>query len=218
MSLWKEQLNETIETTWFKAMLKQLNVLNQSKVIYPKKEDWFKALSLTPFERVKIVIIGQDPYHQENQAMGLAFSVKKGITIPPSLRNIYKELASDLGITPPNHGDLTAWAKEGVLLINTTLTVEQSRPLSHVNLGWERFTDAIILALNQKQTPVVYLLWGKHAQSKSKLISNKHLVLKAPHPSPLSAHRGFFGCRHFSKANAFLIDKGIEPVNFNLTA
>jgi uracil-DNA glycosylase len=217
MSEWKIKLNETLNASWFKKMLDELKTMQQSIPIYPPKEDWFKALVLTPFEKVKCVIIGQDPYHQKGQAMGLAFSVHKGIKIPPSLKNIYKELESDLGINTPNHGDLTAWAKEGVLLLNTTLTVEDSKPMSHKNLGWERFTDAIIHALNQKKTPVVYMLWGNHAKSKEALIdTSKHLVLKAAHPSPLSAYHGFFGCKHFSKTNAFLINHKMSPINFEL--
>lgn len=217
MSMWKKALKETIESKPFQSLLHSLDELIQIRTIYPKKEDWFKALSITPYEQVKIVIIGQDPYHQKNQAMGLAFSVNKGVKIPPSLRNIYKEIESDLGITMPNHGDLSAWAKEGVLLLNTTLTVEDSKPMSHKDLGWDLFTDAIIKALNNKDTPIVYLLWGKHAQSKEGLIDQqKHLILKAPHPSPLSAYQGFFGCKHFSKANAFLTANGIKPINFKL--
>lgn len=217
MSMWKEILSEVLKSQAFNDLINKLDTLSQTKTIYPKKEDWFNALNLTPFENVKMVIIGQDPYHQKNQAMGLAFSVRKGIKIPASLRNIYKEIESDLGIKMPNHGDLTAWAKEGVLLLNTTLTVEDSKPLSHKDLGWTFFTDAIIKALNHKETPIVYLLWGKHAQSKEALINqSKHVIFKAPHPSPLSAYHGFFGCKHFSKANTFLTKHGIKAINFKL--
>ncbi|MFU8786017.1 MAG: uracil-DNA glycosylase [Candidatus Izemoplasmataceae bacterium] len=218
MSEWKKQLSKELKAQYFTDLLKKVNQLQKQHSIYPKQEDWFKALTLTPYENVKAVILGQDPYHQKDQAMGLAFSVPKGVKIPPSLKNIYKELEYDLDIFAPSHGDLTSWANEGVLLLNTTLTVEDSKPLSHQNLGWEHFTDAIINALNKKDTPVVFMLWGKHAQSKESLISNpKHLILKAPHPSPLSAHRGFLGCKHFSKTNAYLTKHNIKPINFKIS-
>ncbi|MFH5881772.1 uracil-DNA glycosylase [Liberiplasma polymorphum] len=218
MSEWKKLLSKELKAQYFTDLLKKVNQLQKQHPIYPKQEDWFKALTLTPYENVKAVILGQDPYHQKDQAMGLAFSVPKGVKIPPSLKNIFKELEYDLDIFAPSHGDLTSWANEGVLLLNTTLTVEDSKPLSHQNLGWERFTDAIINALNKKDTPVVFMLWGKHAQSKESLISNpKHLILKAPHPSPLSAHRGFLGCKHFSKTNAYLTKHNIKPINFKIS-
>jgi uracil-DNA glycosylase len=166
---------------------------------------------------VKIVILGQDPYHQKHQAMGLAFSVSKDVTIPPSLRNIYKELHEDIGFQIPNHGDLSKWAKEGVLLLNTTLTVEDSKPGSHKNLGWGKVTDTIIHVVSTHQSHVVFMLWGAHARSKKPLIdTSKHLILKAHHPSPLSAYRGFFGCKHFSKANTYLKIHDKAPVNFEL--
>lgn len=219
MSEWRKHLNSALNAPYFITLMQHLKEITETKTIYPKKEDWFNALSYTPYENVKIVILGQDPYHQKDQAMGLAFSVRKGIKIPPSLKNIYKEIESDLKIKMPNHGDLTEWAKEGVLLLNTTLTVEDSKPMAHSTLGWERFTDAIIESLNHKDTPVVFMLWGLHAQSKERLINNpKHLVLKTTHPSPLSAHRGFLGCKHFSLANTYLKNNGLQQVNFKLKA
>jgi len=174
------------------------------KTLFPPKADIFNAFTLTPLNQARVVILGQDPYHGAGQAMGLAFSVKHGIRIPPSLRNINKELASDLGIEPPSHGDLTHWAKQGVLLLNTVLTVEESKAHSHAGKGWERFTDAAIKQVSN-QGNIVFLLWGSHAQKKAELIDiERNFILKAPHPSPLSAHRGFLGCGHFSKTNDLL--------------
>jgi uracil-DNA glycosylase len=189
----------------------------RGKHIFPKGCDWFKALDLTPLDEVRVVILGQDPYHGPGQAHGLCFSVPEGVRPPPSLANIYKELESDLGIKRPAHGMLEHWARQGVLLLNSVLTVEMGRAASHRDRGWERFTDAIIREVNAKPTPVVFMLWGSYAQKKAAFVdSSKHLVLRAPHPSPLSAHSGFFGCRHFSKANAFLESKGMAPIDWAL--
>jgi uracil-DNA glycosylase len=188
-----------------------------TQTVYPPSGDIFNALHLTPLSRVKVVIIGQDPYHEPGQAHGLCFSVQKGVEIPPSLQNIYKELHEDIGFQIPDHGCLTPWAKQGVLLLNAVLTVRAHAAASHRGKGWEEFTDAIIREVNKVDHPVVFLLWGSFARSKAAMLDNpKHLVLEAPHPSPLSAYRGFFGCRHFSKANAFLTEHGAEPVNWAL--
>ena len=190
---------------------------NQGKHIFPKGSNWFRALDLTPLEDVRVVILGQDPYHGQGQAHGLCFSVPDGVQPPPSLVNIYKELESDLGIGRARHGFLEHWAKQGVLLLNSVLTVEMGRAASHRDRGWERFTDRIIAEVNAKNEPVVFMLWGSHAQKKAAFVDDsRHLVLKAPHPSPLSAHSGFFGCRHFSKTNAFLKSRGLEPIDWTL--
>ena len=187
------------------------------KRIFPAGANWFRALDLTPLDRVKVVILGQDPYHGPGQAHGLCFSVPDGVRPPPSLMNIYKELASDLGIRPPAHGFLEHWARQGVLLLNSVLTVEIGQAASHRDRGWERFTDAVVRLVNAKEQSVVFMLWGSYAQRKASFVDGTpHLVLKAPHPSPLSAHSGFLGCRHFSKANAFLENRGIEPVDWAL--
>ena len=189
----------------------------QGKRIFPKGSEWFRALNLTPPEKVRVVILGQDPYHGPGQAHGLCFSVKYGVQTPPSLKNIYRELESDLGIAPARHGFLEHWADQGVLLLNTVLTVEMARPASHRDRGWERFTDRIIAEVNSKEEPVVFMLWGSYAQKKAAFVdTSKHLVLKAPHPSPLSAHSGFLGCRHFSKANDFLESHGLPPIDWAL--
>jgi uracil-DNA glycosylase len=187
------------------------------KRIFPKGSEWFRALDLTPREKVRVVILGQDPYHGEGQAHGLCFSVQPGVRPPPSLVNIYKELESDTGIKPRRHGFLEHWAKEGVLLLNSVLTVEMGRAASHRDRGWERFTDRVVREVNAKPEPVVFMLWGSYAQKKAAFVDpSRHLVLKAAHPSPLSAHSGFFGCRHFSKANAFLEARGVQPVDWAL--
>lgn len=189
----------------------------QGAVVYPAGKDIFNALNYTPFEKVRVVILGQDPYHGEGQAHGLSFSVLPPVMPPPSLQNIYKEIAADLGIKQPPHGCLEGWARQGVLLLNATLTVEQARAGAHQGKGWETFTDAVIRSLNEAETPIVFMLWGSYAIKKAQLIHNKkHLVLTAPHPSPLSAHRGFLGCKHFSKANAFLQQQGLTPINWQL--
>ena len=192
---------------------------NSKKVIYPAGKDIFNSFNLTPFNDVKVVIIGQDPYHGEGQAHGLSFSVRPGTPIPPSLRNIYKEMSTDLNITPPDHGFLESWAKQGVLLLNAVLTVEQGKAASHQNKGWETFTDQAIEALNEHRSHIVFILWGSYAQKKgAKIDQNKHLVITSPHPSPLSAHRGFFGTRPFSQVNRYLVSHQIKPVNWDLNA
>ncbi|HBI85035.1 MAG TPA: uracil-DNA glycosylase [Ruminococcus sp.] len=190
----------------------------RTKRIYPDMYDIFNALKYTPYADVRCVILGQDPYHGEGQAHGLSFSVRKGIQPPPSLQNIFKEIYDDLGIdNRGRHGDLTAWAKQGVLLLNAALTVRAGQANSHHGIGWEEVTDAVIRLLNDRQQPVVFLLWGGNARAKAKLITNpQHLVLQCPHPSPLSAYHGFFGCRHFSKTNAFLVQHGMEPINWSI--
>ncbi|MEH6790585.1 uracil-DNA glycosylase [Parasphingorhabdus sp.] len=191
------------------------------KQIYPKGTEYFRALDLTPLDRVRVVILGQDPYHGPGQAHGLCFSVQPGVRPPPSLVNIYKELESDLGLTRPAHGFLEHWATQGVLLLNSVLTVEMASAASHRGKGWEQFTDAIVRLIAAKAEPVVFMLWGSYAQKKAAYVKSveqggHHLVLKAPHPSPLSAYKGFFGCRHFSKANAFLEKNGLCPIDWSL--
>ena len=214
---WDEILKEEYKKDYLINILKTLQIEYKTKEIYPKKSEVFRALRLTDYDNIKIVILGQDPYHGTGEAEGLSFSVKNGIRKPPSLQNIFKELEKDLGITPPKSGSLVKWAKQGVLLLNSILTVEKDKPLSHKNLGWERFTDEIIKKINEKQTPVVFILWGAFARSKKKYITNKnHYIIESPHPSPFSAHNGFFGSKPFSKANNFLISKKISPVNFKL--
>jgi uracil-DNA glycosylase len=185
--------------------------------IFPRGGDWFNALALTPLDSVRAVILGQDPYHGPGQAHGLCFSVPPGVPPPPSLKNIFKELRSDLGITPPGHGVLEHWARQGVLLLNSVLTVEMGQAGAHAGKGWERFTDAVIARVNALEGPVAFLLWGSYAQKKAAFVDgNRHLVLKAPHPSPLSAHNGFFGCRHFSRANDFLASHGRGTIDWAL--
>ncbi|WRH77080.1 MAG: uracil-DNA glycosylase [Sphingobium sp.] len=187
------------------------------KQIFPNSEEWFRALELTPLEKVRVVILGQDPYHGPGQAHGLCFSVQPGVRPPPSLVNIYKELQTDLGISRPHHGFLEHWATQGVLLLNSVLTVEMTKAASHRSKGWEKFTDAVIRLVNAKTDPVVFMLWGNYAQKKADFVdSARHLILKAAHPSPLSAHNGFLGCRHFSQCNAFLENKGLPPIDWAL--
>lgn len=191
------------------------------KVIYPKGAEYFNALNHTPPDHVRVVILGQDPYHGAvngmAQAHGLSFSVRRGVPPPPSLQNIFKELQTDLGLPIPNHGDLTSWADQGVLLLNAALSVEAGLAASHQNRGWEQFTDRIIQTLNAQKSGLVFMLWGAHAQKKAAMVDRKrHLILEAPHPSPLSAHRGFFGCRHFSKANTYLESAGATPIDWRL--
>jgi uracil-DNA glycosylase len=187
------------------------------KRVFPPAANWFRALDLTPLDRVRVVILGQDPYHGEGQAHGLCFSVPPGVRPPPSLANIFKELRSDLGLQPAPHGCLEHWAAQGVLLLNSVLTVEMGQAASHRDRGWERFTDAVIRLVNDQPRPVVFMLWGSYAQKKAAFVDqSRHLVLKAPHPSPLSAHSGFFGCRHFSSANAFLEAHGQPPIDWAL--
>jgi len=185
-------------------------------IVYPKGGDIFNALNTTSFDKVRVVILGQDPYHGPEQAHGLAFSVRAGIALPPSLVNIYKEIESEFGVAMPRRGDLTGWARQGVLLLNATLTVQAERAGSHQGRGWEQFTDAVIRALNERGERIVFMLWGSYAQKKGAFIDRqKHLVLQAPHPSPLSAHRGFFGCGHFKQANAYLAEHGRAAINWS---
>ena len=215
---WKTPLaGEFVEP--YMAALRQFLIAEKAagKHIFPKGGEWFRALDLTPLDSVRVVILGQDPYHGDGQAHGLCFSVRPGVRVPPSLLNIYKELESDLSIPRAQHGHLDSWAKQGVLLLNSVLTVEQAQAASHQGKGWERFTDAIIALVNKRTDPVVFLLWGNYAQKKAGFVdTTRHLVLKAAHPSPLSAHNGFLGCRHFSQANAFLKAQGQKEINWEL--
>ena len=212
---WKEALSAEFNKDYYKKLYAFVLSEYKSREIYPPSEDIFNAMHYTPLKDVKVVILGQDPYHEPGQAHGFAFSVKKGVRIPPSLVNIYKEIEDEYGFTPPNHGELIFWAKQGVLLLNTVLTVRAHEANSHKGKGWEILTDHIIEKLNQREKPVVFLLWGANARSKKALITNKnHLVLETVHPSPLSAYNGFFGCRHFSKANAFLEANGMAPIRW----
>ena len=212
---WDDILKDEFDKQYYLELREFLIKEYKSHLIYPDKYKIFEALKLTDYEDVKIVILGQDPYHGPNQAHGLAFSVSIGVPIPPSLLNIYKELERDINFRIPNHGYLVDWSKQGVLLLNTALTVRAGMANSHRGKGWEVFTDQVIRLLSLREKPMVFLLWGKNAAEKEALIdTSKHLVLKAPHPSPLSAHRGFLGCGHFSKANKFLIKNSIAPINW----
>lgn len=214
---WDDLLAEEFKKEYYLKLREFLKREYATQKIYPNMYDIFNALKYTPYNDVKVVIIGQDPYHQPNQAHGLCFSVKKGVKIPPSLQNIYKELNSDLGVIPPKHGELTEWAKQGILMLNNVLTVRESCPNSHKNVGWEIFTDKVIEILNNHETPIVFLLWGANARKKAEIITNpKHLKLCTVHPSPLSAYGGFFGCKHFSKANEFLTQNGLSPINWEI--
>ena len=215
---WLEPLRGEFEQPYMNELKRFLvGERDRGRAIFPRAVNWFRALDLTPLDKVRAVILGQDPYHGEGQAHGLCFSVPPGIRPPPSLVNIFKEMESDLGIRPSAHGFLEHWASQGVLLLNSVLTVEMGRAASHRMRGWERFTDSVIRLVNAKPEPVVFLLWGSYAQKKADFVdTSRHLVLKAPHPSPLSAHSGFFGCRHFSKANAFLAERGLEPIDWAL--
>ena len=214
---WDDILKDEFDKQYYLELREFLIKEYKSHLIYPDKYKIFEALKLTDYEDVKIVILGQDPYHGPNQAHGLAFSVSLGVPIPPSLLNIYKELESDINFRIPNHGYLVDWSKQGVLLLNTALTVRAGMANSHRGKGWEVFTDQVIRLLSLREKPMVFLLWGKNAAEKEALIdTSKHLVLKAPHPSPLSAHRGFLGCGHFSKANEFLTKNSIAPINWQL--
>ena len=215
---WKTPLADEFAAPYM-AALRDFLIAEKAagKRIFPKGNQWFRALDLTPLDRVRVVILGQDPYHGEGQAHGLCFSVQPGIRPPPSLVNIFKELQSDLGLPPPRHGFLEHWASQGILLLNSVLTVQMAHPASHQGRGWERFTDAVIRLVNAQDHPVVFMLWGSYAQKKAAFVDTaRHLVLKAAHPSPLSAHNGFFGCRHFSKANAFLTQHGEPPIDWAL--
>lgn len=214
---WQQQLQHEFTANYFKELDQFVEQEYLTETIYPPKEEIFNALNLTSFNEVKVVILGQDPYHGPNQAHGLSFSVLPGNKIPPSLRNIYKELESDLQIPPVSHGCLTNWAEQGVLLLNTVLTVRDGQPNSHQKRGWETFTDKIMTHLNNREQPVIFVLWGKPAQAKQALITNsQHLILTAPHPSPLSAHRGFFGTKPFSQINQFLAEYGQETISWAL--
>lgn len=214
---WDKLLEQEYKQDYFINMLKSLQKEYASKTIFPSKKEVFRALRLTNYSDIKAVIIGQDPYHGEGEAEGLSFSVKDGIRKPPSLKNIFKELHDDLGYEEPESGSLVKWAQEGVLLLNSILTVEKDKPLSHKKFDWERFTDAIIKIINEKETPVVFILWGNFARSKKALITNPiHYVIESPHPSPFSARYGFFGSKPFSKTNNFLIKNKISPINFKL--
>jgi len=215
---WKAPLQAEFDAPYM-AALKEFLVTerDRGKRIFPKGSEWFHALDVTPLEQVRVVILGQDPYHGEGQAHGLCFSVKPGVRPPPSLINIYKEMKSDLGLEPPPHGNLEAWAKQGVLLLNAVLTVEAGLAASHQGKGWERFTDAVIRLVNDQPRPVVFILWGSYAQRKAAFVDRqRHLVLASAHPSPLSAHNGFFGSRPFSKANEFLMAHGQDPIDWKL--
>ena len=215
---WLVHLQNEFESDYMKNLSSFLKTeINRGKIIYPHGHHIFNAFDTTPFSHTKVVIIGQDPYHGPGQAHGMCFSVPMGIPTPPSLLNIFQELQNDLGITPPKHGHLEKWAKQGVLLLNAVLTVEKAKASSHQGRGWETFTDRVIDILNEKKEGLVFLLWGSFAQKKGNQIDkNRHLVLSASHPSPLSAYRGFFGCRHFSKTNSYLLAKGFSPIDWNL--
>jgi uracil-DNA glycosylase len=217
---WKAPLAAEFSSPYMaelKAFL--LEQKQEGRRIFPKGAEYFRALDLTPLDEVRVVILGQDPYHGEGQAHGLCFSVQPGVRIPPSLVNIYKEMLADLGIQPVRHGFLEHWAKQGVLLLNSVLTVEMGRAASHQGRGWERFTDAVIRAVNEQEKPVVFILWGSYAQKKAAFVDrSRHLVLRSAHPSPLSAHNGFLGSKPFSQANAFLEEHGREPIDWQLPA
>jgi len=214
---WEEPIQQEIKTDYYQNLRLFLIKEYRSRVVYPPMDEIFNAFHLTPLSKTKVCIIGQDPYHGPGQAHGLAFSVKPGVSIPPSLLNIYKELEADLGCPIPSHGCLTAWAEQGVLLLNAVLTVRGGEAGSHRNAGWEIFTSRIIERLNTRTEPVIFILWGRDAQNKKALITNpRHPIITSPHPSPLSAHRGFFGSRPFSKANDLLKAQGIEPIDWGI--
>ena len=214
---WDSELSVSWNSSNFNKFYNSVLELYNKKIIYPPKEYIFNALKLTPYKEVKVVIVGQDPYHGEGEAHGLSFSVQKGIKLPPSLKNIYKELYNDLNIIPSSNGDLTKWAKQGVLLLNATLTVEKDKANSHANIGWQPLTDYIIKKLNASDRPIVFILWGNFARSKKVFITNpKHLVIESAHPSPFSASYGFFGSKPFSKANKYLEKNNIQPIDWTL--
>lgn len=215
---WKKILTSQIQSSYFKELQRFLDTeKKEDKIIYPPEESIFEAFAHTPFDKVKVVIIGQDPYHGEGQAHGLSFSVRRGVKTPPSLVNIYKELKTDLGLDIPTHGNLTDWAKQGVLLLNNVLTVEHSKAGSHQKRGWENFTSEIIDQLNDKRENLVFILWGSPAQKKAKNVNEeKHFIIKSPHPSPLAAYRGFFGSKPFSKANNYLKQKNIKEIDWKI--
>ena len=214
---WDEILKDELNKDYFKKLLSFIKEEYKNKIIYPKQTEIFKAFRNTSYRDTKVVILGQDPYHGENEAEGLSFSVKIGIRKPPSLQNIFKELHDDLGYDIPKDGSLVSWSEEGVLLLNTVLTVEKDKPASHKDLGWEIFTDEVIKKLNEKKEPIVFILWGSFARSKKKYITNPiHHIVESPHPSPFSAYNGFFGSKPFSKTNNFLISKNIKPINWEI--
>ncbi|MFT2099518.1 uracil-DNA glycosylase [Marinomonas sp. 2405UD66-6] len=214
---WHEDLADELNQDYMQSLLAFLSAEKAASTIYPDENQYFSALKSTPFHKVKVVLLGQDPYHGEGQAHGLSFSVKPGVKVPPSLVNMYKELETDLGIPPATHGYLEQWAEQGVLLLNSVLTVEAGKAGSHQNKGWEAFTDKIIALINEQHQGVVFMLWGAYAQKKGKEIDrDKHCVLETVHPSPLSAYRGFFGCQHFSKANHYLSEQGKTPIQWAL--
>ena len=213
---WDSILASEFSKEYYLKIREFLKTEYSQRTIFPPMHDIFNALKYTSFSDTKVVILGQDPYHQIGQAHGLSFSVKRGVKTPPSLINIYKELNSDIGMKIPNHGELTSWAKQGVLLLNATLTVREGQANSHQNIGWSIFTDQIIKILNTSEKPIAFILWGANARSKKRYITNKnHLIIESAHPSPLSAYNGFFGSRPFSKANSFLIENGFTPINWN---
>ena len=215
---WDNILAEEFKSDYYLRLREFLKKEYATQTIYPDMYDIFNALKYTAYEDVKAVIIGQDPYHGQGQAHGLCFSVKRGIVPPPSLQNIFKELQNDVGFRIPNNGELTDWTKQGVMLLNTVLTVREGQANSHRGMGWEQLTDAVIKKLNERDKPIVFMLWGRNAKEKQKLITNRqHLVLTAAHPSPLSAYNGFFGCRHFSKANEFLLYTGQQPIDWSIS-
>ena len=215
MTTWNEILAEEMQKDYYQELQAFIQKRRAEVRVFPEEKNVFNALELTPFESVKVVILGQDPYHGFGQAHGLSFSVQKGIPLPPSLKNIYKELQEDIGGDLPTEGDLTHWAKQGVLLLNTVLTVEEGNANSHKGMGWERLTNHLIESLNELKHPVIFILWGKPAQDKEKLITNSnHVILKAPHPSPLSAYRGFFGSKPFSRVNDILMQQGQSPIRW----
>ena len=217
MNYFKEIIKRESKKEYYKKLKSFLDYEYNNKIIYPKKENIFFALKETPYENVKVVILGQDPYHGEGEAHGLSFSVNPGINIPPSLKNIYKEINSEYGYKIPNNGYLLSWAKQGVLLLNAVLTVEKDKPASHRNKGWEIFTDEIIKEIDKKDSPVVFMLWGNFARSKKELIKNKkHLILESAHPSPFSARNGFFGCNHFKLANEYLRKNNIKEIDWQI--
>lgn len=215
---WKEVLQQEFSKPYFLQIVNFIKTEKAAgKTIYPPGQLIFNAFNTTPFDRVKVVILGQDPYHGPGQAHGLSFSVPRGITPPPSLNNIFKEMQVDIGVSPPNHGNLTHWAEQGVLLLNASLTVRANEPMSHANIGWAIFTDTVISKISTLKKQVVFILWGKFAQEKQALIDEtRHHLLKSAHPSPFSADKGFFGCRHFSKTNAYLVKEGIDPIDWKL--
>lgn len=214
---WDDLLKDYFASEQYQTLRQFLVQEYRSHVVYPNMYDIFNALKYTAYRDVKVVILGQDPYHGPGQAHGLCFSVKQGVEPPPSLKNIFSELQKDVGIPAPKHGELTCWARQGVLLLNTVLTVREHQPNSHKGHGWEAFADRVIELLDKKQTPIVFLLWGANARNKARIVTNPiHIKLEAPHPSPLSAYNGFFGCRHFSKANDWLVRTGQTPIDWRV--